>query len=69
MSPTDRYVILRRGQPVFTTQDVNDLVPWLWGRDLKDGYTVLDYEHPYPVDNPDLLAWVQPLKESDASLG
>jgi hypothetical protein len=60
---TDRYILLQGQRPVFTTNDVQALIPWLWGRDLRDHYTVLDYEKAYPVDNPDLCAWMQCLEE------
>jgi hypothetical protein len=60
---TDRYVILKGKCPVFTTANVQALIPWLWGRDLRDHYTVLDYEKAYPVDKPDLCAWMQQLEE------
>ena len=64
LCPTDRYVVLRRGTPVYTTQDCEALIAYFWGRDIKDQYVVLDYECPCPVDNPDLLAWIQPLREA-----
>jgi hypothetical protein len=60
---TDRYVVLKGTLPVFTTNDVQALLPWLWGRDLRDTYIVLDYEKAYAVDNPDLWAWMQCLEE------
>lgn len=62
VNPRHRYVILRRGVPVFTTDECAMLVPYLWGRDINDRYVVYDYERPYPVDTPDLLAWLQPLE-------
>jgi hypothetical protein len=61
---TDRYVVLRRGQPVFTTQNVQTLVLWLWGRDIRNTYMVLDYEKAYPVDNPDLCVWMERLEDT-----
>jgi hypothetical protein len=64
MNAQHRYVILRRGVPVFTTDACTDLVTYLWGRDIKERYVVLDYERPYPVDTPDLLAWVSALEEA-----
>jgi hypothetical protein len=64
MNPQHRYIVLRRGLPVFTTETCTNLVAYLWGRDIKDRYVVLDYEHPYPVDTPDLLAWIRPLEEA-----
>jgi hypothetical protein len=63
VNPQHRYVVLRRGMPVFTTDDCRDLIPYLWGRNIKDRYVVLDYERPYPVDTPDLLAWLRALEE------
>lgn len=62
LCPTDRYILLRGGLPVFTTSDLQDLVPWLWGRQLRRNYVVLDYERPFPVDNPDLLEWIKALE-------
>ena len=64
MCPTDRYLILRRGQPVWTTHDVLGVVAYLWGRHLRDRYVVLDYERPYPVDTADLVAWSQCLEDT-----
>jgi hypothetical protein len=62
MNPRHRYVILRRGVPVFTTDECALLVPYLWGRDIKERYVVLDFERPYPVDTTDLTTWMLPLE-------
>ncbi len=64
MNPQHRYIVLRRGLPVFTTETCTDLVVYLWGRSLTEGYVVLDYERPYPVDTPDVLAFIRPLEEA-----
>jgi hypothetical protein len=69
LCPTDRYVVLRRGIPVYTTNECYRLIAYLWGLDIKDRYVVLDYERPYPVDTPDLCAWVEILKTSVEELG
>jgi hypothetical protein len=61
---TNRYIIFRRRRPVFATNDVQALVVWLWGRDLRDHYTVFDYDTAYPVDNPNLYEWMQRLEET-----
>ena len=58
LCPTHRYVVLRRGVPVFTTDDHELLLAYLWGQDILDRYVVLDYEQPYPVDTPNLLEWM-----------
>jgi hypothetical protein len=58
MKPTVRFLVLRQGCLVFTTNERRRLVAFLWGRDLKHGYVVYDYEQPYPWDDPDLLAWI-----------
>jgi hypothetical protein len=62
MHPQHRYLITRRGVPVFTTDDCPSLLTYLWGRDVKERYVVFDYERPYPVDTPDLSAWIRPLE-------
>jgi len=62
LCPTHRYIILRRGLPVFTTDDCDVLLAYLWGRDLQEQYVVLDYEQPYPVDTPNLVEWIAPLQ-------
>lgn len=62
LSPTHRYVILRGGVPVYTTNDCQMLTHYLWGRDIKDNYVVYDYETPYPVDTPDLWTWLTQLE-------
>ena len=64
MDPQHRYVIHRRGVPVFTTDSHKWLICYLWGLDIKDNYVVYDYERPYPVDTPNLTAWIERLKES-----
>jgi hypothetical protein len=71
LSPTDRYLIVRRGVPVFTTNDRDQLLPFLWGRDITHRYVVFDYETPYPVDTTNLTAWLDrlPPATDDASGG
>ena len=69
LCPTHRYVILQRGIPVYTTDEVTMLVCYLWGRYIKDGYVVYDYEIPYPVDTPDLYAWLRPLEAAAGTAG
>jgi hypothetical protein len=70
-SPTDRYVILCEGEPVFTTDHAEDLVTYLWGRIIRRHagapfrYTVLDYEVPSVVDTGDLSAFVARLTATD----
>lgn len=64
LCPKDRYMITRGGRPVFTTNDIRLIVPFLWGSDIKKGYVVFDWEHPYRVDNSDLLEWIKPLEEA-----
>lgn len=59
-----RYVILRRGRPVHGTNTCASVIAYLWGRDIRNHYVVLDYGRPYPWDNPDLLAWIVPLQEA-----
>jgi hypothetical protein len=61
LNPHDRYVMHRCGVPVWTTNDRNYIVAWLWGRDIRDQYVLYDYERPYNVDTPDLLRWFQRL--------
>jgi hypothetical protein len=61
---TDRYIMFKGQRPVFTTNEKEALVAWLWGRDLRDHYTVLDYEKAYGVDNPDLDTWIQRFEEN-----
>ena len=64
MCPTDRYVVLRRGEPVFSAASAEDLITYLWGRQIRRtpeapcDYTVLDYEVPHVVDTGDLCAWL-----------
>jgi len=62
LNPRHRYVLHRRGVPVYTTDDCAMLISYLWGRDIKHRYVVYDYEQPYPVDTPDLSAWILPLE-------
>jgi len=61
LSPTDRYIVHRNGTPVYSTNELQDLVIFLWGRQVRFKYVVYDYERPYPFDNPDILAWIKPL--------
>jgi hypothetical protein len=62
LDPQHRYLILRRGVPVYTTDDVTMLLVYLWGRRLRDRYVVYDYERPYPWDTTDLCTWLKPLE-------
>jgi hypothetical protein len=56
LCPTDRYVVHCNGTPVYSTNELHDILLFLWGRQLRFQYVVYDYERPYPVDNPDILA-------------
>jgi hypothetical protein len=62
LCPTHRYVVLSHGTPVYTTPDVDGILVYLWGRDIKDGYVVYDYETPYPVTHPNLTAFLARLR-------
>jgi len=62
--PTGRYVVHRNGIPVYSTNDLHDILCFLWGRQLRFTYVVFDFERPYPFDNPDILAWIKPLLEA-----
>jgi hypothetical protein len=65
MNPTDRFTVLWRGRPVFTTNERMRLVAFLWGCDTQDAYVVLDGERPYPVDDPNLLAWMERIPDEE----
>ena len=67
LCPTNRYIVLRQGEPVLTSDDCDALVAYLWGRHIRDGYVVLDYEIPYPVDTPDLTAFIARLRTPETS--
>lgn len=64
LSPRHRYVILCAGEPVYSTDQAEDLLTYLWGKiarahaDAPWRYTVLDYEVPYVVDTGDLCAFL-----------
>ena len=64
LCPTDRYVVLYQGEPVYTTACAEGLLTYLWGRQIRKArnapydYTVLDYEVPHVVDTADLCAWL-----------
>ncbi len=64
LCPTDRYVVHRNGVAVFSTNDLHDILLFLWGKQLRFKYVVYDYERPYPFDNPDIVAWIKPLLEA-----
>jgi hypothetical protein len=66
MHPTDRYVVLRQGQRVFSANELRWIVWYVWGRDVLDGYVVLDGDTPYPVTTTNLLAWLAPLQAAAA---
>lgn len=66
MNPTHRFVILCAGWPTASCATLDEVIAWLWGRDLAPDpqtgacwYTVLDYERPVRCDTPDLLAWAR----------
>lgn len=69
LCPTDRYVVLFRGEPVASAACAEDLITYLWGRQIRRApdapydYTVLDYEVPHVVDTGDLCAWLARLPE------
>jgi hypothetical protein len=71
LCPTHRYIILCEAKPVYTTDDAEDLLTYLWGCQLQSithalwRYTVLDYEVPYDVDTNDLCAWLARLPTDD----
>lgn len=72
MCPTDRYVVLWRGEPVYSAACAEDLITYLWGRQIRRApdapfdYTVLDYEVPHVVDTGDLCAWLARLPADGA---
>lgn len=56
--PADRRFLIYRGIHLLACcEDITTVIAFLWGRDLRAGYLVLDYERPVPVDEPDLTAW------------
>ena len=59
LCPTDRYVVHRNGTPVYSTNKLQEILLFLWGRQLRFKYVVYDYERPYPFDNPDILTWLK----------
>ncbi len=61
---TDRYIVHRNGTPVYSCNELHDILLFLWGRQLRFKYVVYDYERPYPLDNPDLMTWLKPLLEA-----
>jgi hypothetical protein len=70
LCPTDRYLVFSVSHgptPVYTTPDVDGLFVYLWGRDMNDGYVVYDYEIPYPMTYPDLMAFLAPLRAAATS--
>ena len=58
--PTKGIRLLEGAEDV--NNDAEDLVAYLWGRDTRERYVVLDYEIPYPVDTPNLTAWYARLR-------
>jgi hypothetical protein len=64
MHPTDRYVVLRGRERVFSANTLDWIVWYVWGRDALDGYTVLDGDTAYPVVTTNLIAWLSPLVEA-----
>ena len=70
LCPTDRYVVLYRGKPVYTTACVQALILYLWGRQIGAtprgpyDYTVLDYEVPHVVDTANICAWLARLEDA-----
>ena len=62
LHPTARYIILREGQPVFTTNALRDVAGFLWGRRLCDTYSVLDYERVFPWNEADVLRFVETIR-------
>ncbi len=56
LCPTDRYVVHRNGVAVFSTNDLHDILLFLWGKQLRFKYVV--------YDNPDIVAWIKPLLEA-----
>lgn len=64
LCPHDRYLVLCRGEPVYSTAWAQAVVVYLWGKPLRSNldapwdYVVLDYEVPHPVATTDLHAWL-----------
>jgi hypothetical protein len=61
MHPTDRYVVLCQGERVFSANTLDSIVWYVWGRDVLDGYTVVDGDTAYPMTTTSLIAWLAPL--------
>jgi hypothetical protein len=58
MPPAEvRFIVYRGTQPLCAYHTLPEVVAFLWGKCLGEGYLVLDYERPYEVDQPDLTAW------------
>jgi len=64
LCPTDRYLVCRDGSPVYSCNDLHDILLFLWGRQLRFTYVVYDYERPYAWNNPNILEWLRPLLEA-----
>jgi hypothetical protein len=64
MHATDRYVVLRQGTRVFSANTLDWIVWYVWGRDVLEGYTVLDGDTAYPIVTTNLLTWLSPLVEA-----
>ena len=56
MSPTDRFLVLKKGTPVFTSNDPHETALYMWGRSSFT-HSVYDYERPvkYPCGSINCL--------------
>lgn len=74
LCPTDRYIVLYRGEPVYSTAWAQAVFTYLWGKPLRQApgapwdYTVLDYEVPHAVQTEDLCAWLGGMPLEDAPM-
>ena len=64
---TDRYIGHCNGTPVYSCDELQYLVIFLLGREVRCTYVVYDYERPYPFDNPNIAAWIKPLLAARSS--